>query len=268
MAKRMQDVIAKSSRRAKAPSFDSGSDPFEKIESAAGINFLKEKMQRQFEMEDRANIGRDIANFEQSVGRKARPGEKFSSGGFSVEMNPDLDTEETKSVASAEVYPQFKNKVIELIQKGTLGSKKGLFGAGKGILPDVDRTVRQMAAQSGDPLTTYYDADLQNLQSKLNKLKEIMFERGGTALTPTEENILGAAFRLRGKSDNQIIEDIEIADALIQKKSEIALGGANAAGDVTPNPPNQNTFDSGQPPQEDRSVKLQSVLERWKTRNP
>ena len=163
------------------------------------------------------------------------PGTTLKAGPLTIPVNPKLTESEQSVIGAQETYPQEIETVKELVKKGTLSGKKGLLGSG--LFPNVDRTVRQGAAQSKDPLLTYYDRDLQRLQSKLAKTKELMFERGGKALTPTEEGIVGQAFILKGKSDEQILEDIEAADQIIESKARLALGGAAAAqqGSLTPN---------------------------------
>ena len=56
-----------------------------------------------------------------------------------------------------------------------------------------------------------------------------MFERGGTALTPTETKILGSAFILHGKTDERILADIDLADKIVEARARLSLGGSNAA---------------------------------------
>jgi hypothetical protein len=196
------------------------------------------------------------------VGSNLNIGENTS---VSVPLNRELNDAETRSVAANELYPGIKDEAIGLVKKGVLNSKDGFLGMGS--FKDQDRTVRQVAAQQKSPLATYYDPDLQNLQSKLMKLKELMFERGGTALTPTEEHILGNAFVLEGKSDDQILEDISFADKLVETKARLALGGANAAkvGAV-----NEVPDDSGfsQEPEQDKKALLEAIKQRYKQRNP
>lgn len=210
----------------KAPSFKSGSGQGNFIERLMYAQ-SKGMMDAQMKQQERGNIGQDIETVKQQFGGKVPPGTKLNVGGVSAPLNRELTEGESKSVAASRVYPQVKNKVQELIRGGVLNSKNGLFNTGS--FPNADRTVRQISAQQKSPLTTAYDPDLQMLQSKMAKLKELMFERGGTALTPTEESILGSAFVLEGKSDEQILEDISLADTLVEEKAKLALGGANAA---------------------------------------
>lgn len=206
----------------------------------------------------RGNIGRDIEMIRQQFGGQIPPGTKFNFEDISVPLNRELSESEAKSVAASRVYPDVKNKVQELIKGGVLNSKNGLFNTG--MFPQQDRTVRQFSAQSKDPLLTYYDSDLQMLQSKLSKLKELMFERGGTALTPTEENILGSAFVLKGKNDAQILEDIRLADALVEEKAKLALGGSNAANSPIPGMPGYAEKEPVDP--------VEAIIARRKKRNP
>lgn len=141
-------------------------------------------------------------------------------GRYNIPLNPKLTDAEQQNLGAQETYREPLDTSISLIKSGVLNSKLG----------DMGRTYRQGAASSNIPLTTYYDPQLQRLQSKLNKAKELMFERGGKALTPTEQAIVGQAFKLTGKNDEQILEDIASADNLIETESRLALGGANAAG--------------------------------------
>ena len=181
------------------------------------------------------NAADDIEAIEQQFGGNIPVDTRYDSGNLSFNLNPKLDQDQTKAVASSDLYPQVKKEAIALIKSGVLNSKKGTLGLG--IFPGVDRTIRQMSAEGKEPLMTSYDSTLQKLQSKMQKLKELMFSLGGTALTPTEEGVLGAPFILRGKSDQQILEDISYADALITKKAQLALGGANAGKSPIPGSP-------------------------------
>lgn len=190
---------------------------------------LKQQMDSGKKEQAVQSIPQVMGEVRNSFGGNVPPGTNVKAGDVSFDMNPKLDSEQSKAVAASTIYPGIKNQVMDLIRGGTLNSQKGLFGMGSGVMPEADRTLRQYAVENSNPLATYYDPHLQDLQSKIKKLQELMFERGGTALTDTERDILGSAFMLHGKSDDQIINDIGYADSLVEAKSKIALGGSDAA---------------------------------------
>lgn len=209
---------------AKAPSFKQNqSDP----NAQATLWLAKQIYDQNLKKQEESNIGGNIERIRAQFGGQIPVNTKLKAGNATLDLNPKLDTEQTKAVAASQLYPNIKNQAVDLIKKGTLNSKNGALGLG--IFPEVDRTIRQFSVERSNPLTTYYDKDLQRLQSKMQKLKELMFDRGGTALTPTETKILGAPFILHGKSDEQILEDIGTADSLLETKARLALGGSNAA---------------------------------------
>lgn len=227
----------------KAPSFGKGAD---NQLMAYILSQQKGEDKSNLKSQERGNIGTELQNIKNSLGRDFNPGESVSIDGASITPNPKLDTEQSKAVAASELYPGIKNQAVNLIKQGTLNSKNGLMGSG--AFQNADRTVRQFSAEQSNPLGTYYDQDLQRLQSKMQKLKELMFDRGGTALTPTEQSILGSAFILHGKTDQQILEDIGTADSLVESKARLALGGANAARSPIPGMPG---YKPDQPQQEE-----------------
>lgn len=250
-----------------APKMNSGSNAMERLIYAQS----KGMMDAQMKSKQRGNISEDIDVIKGEFGGNIPVGTTYTPGDVAVPLNPKLDNEQSRAVAANEVYPGIKQEVLGLIKGGTLGSQKGFLGMGKKVLPDVDRTVRQMSAQSKSPLATYYDPKLQMLQSRLANLKQIMFERSGATLTTNEESVLGNAFKLEGKSDDQIIADIESADALVEAKARLILGGANAARSPIPgmrnsvgvqNQQGQNLSGQG------NASRLQAIKDRFKQRNP
>lgn len=193
-----------------------------------GIKLLTDSISSQSKSKERGNIGEEIKNVERSLGRPFNPGEKISMGDTTITPNPELNESQSKAVAGMSVYPKAKNQIIDLIKGGILSSQKGLLGMGKGVLPGWDRGVRQTLVEQDSPWATSFDDKLQNLQSKAKKLKQLMFDISGATLTDNEEAVLGNAFKFAGKSDEQIIKDIEDADDLVEAKAKLALGGMNA----------------------------------------
>lgn len=225
----------------------------------------RDLMQQQKSERTTKGIGDVIGQVKQGLGKvpvdaKLHVGDSVSAD---VNLNPKLDDAEKSVMAANKVYPDIKRDAISLIKKGVFNSRKGLLGSE--MFPDADRTVRQMASQQKSPLATFYDKDLQRVQSKLAKLKELMFERGGKALTPTEESIVGRAFIVEGKSDEQIIEDIMDADAIIEEKARLTLGGMNAAIEINPE---VDGVEMPEQQEDDRFSKLQRIKDRFKQRNP
>lgn len=175
-----------------------------------------------------------------------------------VKLNRKLDESERKEVAGAKKYGDAKNSIISLIKKKTLDSKKGLFGTG--AFPEADRTVRQMAVQQKSPLATFYDPQLQKLQSRIKELKATMFDMGGSNLSGGERSILEAPFILEGKSDEQILDDISRADQLVQEKASLVLGGSNQA---------QQSLQPDMHQGDDEPVDpIEAIKQRFKQRHP
>ena len=161
------------------------------------------------------------------------------------------------------VYPKSKNQIIDLIKGGVLSSQKGLLGMGKGVLPGLDRGVRQTLVEQDSPWATSFDDKLQNLQSKAKQLKQLMFDISGATLTDNEEAVLGNAFKFAGKSDEQIIADIETADDLVEAKAKLALGGMNAGREMMSQPQVQQ-----QQPGEDKQALKEAIKQRYRSRKP
>lgn len=195
----------------------------------------KGMMDAQMKQQERGNISQDIETVKQQFGGNVPPGTTLTVGGVHAPLNRELTESEMGPVAAGQVYPREIKSIKDLIRGGVLNSEKGKGLFNTGIEGNADRTVRQMSAQSQNPLMTYYDPKLQELQSKLAKAKELMFERGGKALTPAEISIVGQAFVLKGKSDDQIIADIDAADDILEAKVGLVTGGANAIDQPQPN---------------------------------
>ena len=251
----------------KAPKIGGSSqNGYEKLQQAVALQSLKDMIKNQSKSKERGNIGQEVLNIKESLGREFNPGEKVSIEGASITPNPKLGSSESKAVAGMSVYPSAKKGIIDLIKGGVFDSQKGLIGMGKGVLPNADRTVRQMSVQQKSPLFTSFDSKLQELQSKTKQLKQLMFDISGATLTDNEEAVLGNAFTYEGKSDEQIIADIETADNLVEAKAKLALGGANAGKQMINGLPNDNVTD---PPEEQNPQALRDAIkQRFKQRNP
>lgn len=151
------------------------------------------------------------------------PGTTFTGGGVTVPLNPKLDTDQASAVSSLQTFkPQ-----IEEIAKAT---KNGIFNSMKpGVIGNIERTSRQYAVDSGIPMLTSADPKLQEVQGYLNSVRRYAFGEGGKNLTGVEKGIVDKLLNTTGKNDDQIISDHQKAIQIIQSKSNIALGGRNAA---------------------------------------
>lgn len=227
--------------------------------------------QSALQSQERGNIGQEIENVRKSLGRDFNPDEKVTINGVQATPNPKLDNAESKAVAGMSVYPGVKKSIMDLIKGGkdkdgvnqppVFSSQKGLFGIGEGTMPNADRSVRQMAVQQSSPYATFYDKRLQDLQSKSKQLKQLMFDISGATLTDNEEAVLGNAFLFEGKSDEQIMADIESADDLMEAKAKVALGGANAAKTMIPGMTGNSPDPQGQQdPQNSGRIRVRNIL--------
>lgn len=224
-------------RRPKAPTVNSGDGNYiERLMYAQS----KGMMEAQMKQMERGNISQDVETVKGQFGGKVPPGTTLNVGGVNAPLNRELTESEMGPLAASKVYPKTINSIKDLISGGVLNSQKGKGLFNTGIEGNLDRTIRQKSAQSQSPLMTYYDGKLQKLQSNLAKAKELMFERGGKALTPAEISIVGQAFVLEGKSDDQILTDIDAADDIIQAKVGLITGGANSIQEA-PQQQNQQT---------------------------
>lgn len=158
----------------------------------------------------------------QQMGGAAPVGTTLTQGGLKQEMNRKLDTGERQDVASARSLEPLVANIRAKVGKGIFNDPAGLG--------DVGRTMRQAMVDSGHPLATYSDKDLQSLQSDFNGLKtQIPFSFGGKTLTPTEKEVVFRLLNTTGKADNIILKDLDQAMGMIMSKEAIVTGGVNAA---------------------------------------
>lgn len=147
-------------------------------------------------------------------------GSTVTSGGVTIPLNPKLDESQTSAVAGAQALEPIVSKIEQQLQGGVLNSKLGKIG----------RTMRAGLADSKEYLLTSLDPKLQSFQSDLNALKKTLpFTEGGKQLTPFEAKQVFALLNITGKSNEQIVNDIGQALAIIREKERLALGGRNAA---------------------------------------
>lgn len=186
------------------------------------FNLEKEKQKASLKAEADAQAFENMRKLAGGGSDQFAPGTTYSKGGFSIPLNPKLTEVELNTLGAQDTYEEPLARVQELVKGGVLGD-------GGNVWKNLQRTGAQMAAESNNPLLTSMSPKLQELQSKLAKTRELMFERGGKALTPTEQSIVGQAFVLKGKSNERILQDIAAADEIIDSKARYILGGANAA---------------------------------------
>lgn len=146
-------------------------------------------------------------------------GTTMRHGRFNIPLNPKLTGDEASAVSAQEVFTPLAEGLKEDTKSGVFNSKVGNIG----------RTYRQYAAGQPNALFTSYDPKLQATQGKINSIRRYVFGEGGKQLTPYEANIVNALIKPTGKSDEQYDKDLDEAMKLIESKSRLALGGANAA---------------------------------------
>ena len=144
-------------------------------------------------------------------------------------------------------------RIKDLLGKGIMNSKFGSLG----------RTMKQQLVDSGDPLLTSTDKDLQDLQSEFNALKaDIPFTKGGKALTGIEQKLVFRGLNTRGKSDEIILRDLDRAMGILRNKETIILGGRPAAEAMQ----SGQGFGGAQPQTQDSGSARQRILDRLRNR--
>lgn len=135
-------------------------------------------------------------------------------------LPPRLTDTEQQIVGTVRGLEPSLFRIKELLNKGILDSKLGSLG----------RTMKQQVIDSGDPLLTSMDKDLQDLQSEFNALKaDIPFTKGGKALTGIEQKLVFRGLNTRGKSNDIILKDLDRAMGILRNKEALILGGREAA---------------------------------------
>ena len=156
------------------------------------------------------------------------PGTTFTANGVTIPLNQKLTESEQSSVAGAQSLDPIIKEIESIL--GTEG--QDFSDSDKGLMGDIKRTAEQMAVDSAQPLLTSKSKRLADLQSKFSTLKKTLpFTEGGKQLTKTEKQQVFALLNVSGKDDARIKNDINEAMAILRKKEQIALGGANAARD-------------------------------------
>lgn len=151
------------------------------------------------------------------------PGTTMQAGPYNIPLNPKLDTDQASAVSSAQTFGPQMDKIASMVRGGIFNSNR------PGILGNIERTSRQFGVDSGIPMLTSADPQLQEVQGYLNSVRRYAFGEGGKNLTGTEKEIVYRLLDTTGKNDEQIISDHKKAMQTIESKASMALGGRNAA---------------------------------------
>jgi len=195
----------------------------------------KMQMNNENELQKRQQVTGGIKDILGQVQRQfpegATPGSTLNIGdnvSANMQLNRELTQDERSDVATANVIePHFQN-IEKMIRAGGLNTSND-FGIGQ-IGKNIGRTVKQGIVDSGQPLLTGGNKNIESLQSEMNKLKsKLPFDSGGKQLTGTEKALVFKLLNLTGKSDEVALDDLNFAMNLIRERRDLALGGANAA---------------------------------------
>ena len=144
-------------------------------------------------------------------------GSKITRGGTTIDLNPRPNAAEIGDIASQSILePHFKN-LTRLIDEGTVGRNP------------IERTIRGLQVDSGQPILAGNDERLKQLQSELNILKsKLPFDAGGKQLTGVEKELVFKLLNITGKDDATIKYQLNFAMDMIRKRAELSMGGLNA----------------------------------------
>lgn len=176
-------------------------------------------------------------------GADITPGTTMQAGPYNIPLNPKLDTDQASAISSAQTFGPQMDKIAEMVRGGIFNSAR------PGLLGKIERTTRQAGVDSGIPMLTAADPQLQEVQGYLNSVRRYAFGEGGKNLTGTEKEIVYRLLDTTGKNDEQIISDHKKAMETINSKANIALGGRNAAmvgQSPTPQIPSFNTIEEAE----------------------
>lgn len=152
-------------------------------------------------------------------GQGANPGDTFSAGGYTRQLNPKVQGTEADTIAKVTAVEQALPQI-----KTMLGTD--IFGKSS-----INRTVNQGLVESGSALATSQNPQLQEFQSYYNTLRQAaLFDEAGKALTGTEKAESLRKLKLVGKSDQTILKDLtDLANKASTKKNLLTGGlyGAN-----------------------------------------
>lgn len=162
---------------------------------------------------------------------------KTPFGTMSIPMNREFTEGEAGVVAGAQSLENTVTEITDMLNNGVLG--KG----------DFVRTARQGIADSTNALLSSKDPKLQAFQQALNTLKKTLpFTEGGKQLTPFEAKRVFALLNVTGKTDEQIIKDINNALDIVRRKGSLIVGGQNTIGEngasqnINSSPSTKNAF--------------------------
>lgn len=219
--------------------------------TAFTLAMMKNQMQQQQNQETTQGIG-EVMNQVNSQFPGGTPKDMTLNVGknttANIKLNPSLNEGERQDIATARSLEPVVQRIREKILGGRLKSDYG----------DVGRTTRQLRVDSGEPIITS-GSDLQDLQSDFNALKSILpFTSGGKQLTGIEKKLVFHLLNTTGKSDENILKDIDTAMNVVSEKERLAVGGINAL----------NSQEQQSSPDDDRMGRLERIKQRFKEKNP
>lgn len=167
-------------------------------------------------------------------GGAANPGDTFSLGGYTRQLNPKLTNEENSMVTTGEQVGDLVGQASKLIDQGVLKGafKKELIGLGN-----------EYAIPDGSPLEEYSGIIKQLTPA-------VGFTYGGKTFSETEQKILSDLLKPWGKSDKRIKSDLQEFVKKFEEYKKNLVGGSNAArskmlGGMVPDPDQSGTTTIG-----------------------
>jgi hypothetical protein len=155
---------------------------------------------------------------------------KTPVGTMNLPLNQKLTEAEQTTVAGADKFGPLSEQINSLIDEGALE----------------DDDYHKWLVQSGDNYMARAlipnGSGAEKLSSAIAEIRKYAFSDAGKALTGTEKGIVFQGFTLTGKSIPQIKHDVSEAIKQIEKKSNLTLGGANAAKALSAKSESMGTF--------------------------
>jgi hypothetical protein len=143
----------------------------------------------------------------------------------STELNRVLTDDERATISGYRTLLP----TITLIKERLNGNVFDDQDPGKGFGGDVERTLRQGITDIGSPMLSSKDTTLQGIQGDFNHLKSLLpFANGGKQLTGTEKDLVFKLLNTAGKSNEQIVIDLDRTIDFFKNKEALTVGGANA----------------------------------------
>lgn len=177
-------------------------------------NFM-EKLQTGFGVPDASNANVQRRN-------TLTPGSSLSmpmpgGGTLFTPLNRELSVPAADSITKGEFSKTLVSDINTMINDGVFGTNS------------LDRTARQAAVQAPSAIWTSGNKKLSAFRGVYNKLRIIsLFDEAGKALTGTEKEEALRLLELTGKSDSEILNDLNYLTSKNGYKADLLLGGSYA----------------------------------------